>query len=130
MDKRLWKRHEREIADWTGGWVTAGSGALSERADVQSQRVPWWHWIIECKSTHNKSFSMTEKLWEDVREKALNKSVSGRPVMAVRLYDEDQGPERTKVKQDWAMLSMGDFLEMIEELERLRDLVEHLEMEA
>lgn len=75
------KRQEREVAQRTGGRLTPASGAGAVKGDVRVKKVI----RIECKTTKNKSFSVTREMIEKLESAAV---LSGEmPVLIVEFND-------------------------------------------
>ena len=55
--KKRWQQQEKEIEEKVAGKRTKGSGAGYKKGDIQSD-----HFIVECKTTKFKSFSITDRL--------------------------------------------------------------------
>lgn len=86
--KNLTKSHyrapkqERETARRVGGRLTAASGAKDEKGDVRLKGVA----RIECKTTKHASFSVTQKMLDQIEEAA---TLSGEmPYILVEFIDE------------------------------------------
>ncbi len=122
MEKRLFERHEREIAElFPNASVTIASGAAFEKLDVQTARnETTWQPVIECKSTQAASFSVTQSLWDLIREKTYEKSIERRPVLAIRLYSKEGVVANCPILADLAVVDVNDLVELLYELERLR----------
>ncbi|UGV19934.1 primase [Pseudomonas phage Pa BHU-15] len=75
------KTQEREVAKRVGGRLTPASGAREVKGDVRVKRVV----RIECKTTKNKSFSVTREMIEKLEMAA---TLSGEmPVLVVEFND-------------------------------------------
>lgn len=65
---KAWESEERRLASRRGGARTGGSGSgWRRRGDVREGRRILW----EQKTTANKSFTITETMWEKLRRQAL-----------------------------------------------------------
>lgn len=62
------RKQEKEVARRIGGNTTLASGALAEKGDVRLKGVA----RIECKTTMNKSFSVTREMVEKIENAALS----------------------------------------------------------
>lgn len=88
------KVQEREAAKRIGGRVTKGSGSGYEQADVRLRGVV----RVECKTTKNKSFSVTGELIEKLEAATFG---SGEvPVLQIEL---ELGKHKLLVMPDWAL---------------------------
>lgn len=75
------KAQERETAKRVGGRLTPASGAGSVKGDVRKKRVV----RIECKTTQNKSFSVTREMVDRLEAAA---TLSGEmPVLVIEFND-------------------------------------------
>jgi Holliday junction resolvase len=62
------RKQEAEVAGRVGGKPTPASGAKAVKGDVQLKRVV----RIECKTTANKSFSVTRDMLHKIEDAALS----------------------------------------------------------
>ena len=83
-------KQEREIAHRVGGRVTPGSGARDVKGDVRVKGLL----RIECKTTKNKSFSVTQEMLEKIEMAAC--SGGEMPVLIIEFID-DQGRKLKEV---------------------------------
>lgn len=78
-------KQEREVAHRIGGLLTPASGAKDVKGDVRLKRVA----RIECKTTKNKSFSVTREMVAKLEDEA---SLSGEmPIFIIEFIDPDTG---------------------------------------
>lgn len=97
------QKQEKRIAKDVGGARVAGSGSKwYAKGDVRSDGF-----LVEAKTTGNKSFPVTQKVLEKISLEAVK---TGRiPVLAV----EFTGGEK---REQFALLSWSDFLYLMENL--------------
>ena len=130
---KMSQRQERELEqEWPEAKRTIGSGAKWEKADLQTQEIQGMEFMIECKSTQSSSFSITKSIWNTVKSHAQNKSWLSRPILAIRLYgptiemtewgERENTPETLPVELDLVVLDKNDFLELLEEFFRLKEM--------
>lgn len=74
-------KQEKELAKRLGGRTTAASGAKDEKGDVRVRGVA----RVECKTTKNKSFSVTLDMFRKIEDAAL--SAAEVPVLMVEFND-------------------------------------------
>lgn len=119
-------RHERDVAELFGLRRVSGSGSGDERGDATKDRDgSYWRLNAEAKSTQQKGFRITQDLWEEVRNRAYEKSSEMRPALAVRFY----GPQDAKyaeILHDLIVMDIDDVAELLEEREQLAAEVERL----
>jgi hypothetical protein len=132
FQKRMADRHEKDVEDlWPESKRTIASGAKYEKGDLKTAEVENISFVVECKCTQKASYSITEKVWDTVKEHAQNRSWTARPALAIRLYgptkeETEWGgervnlPEALPVKQDLVVLDLNDFLEFYEEYLELK----------
>lgn len=75
------KVQEKEIATRLGGSLTLASGAKGEKGDVRRRKLV----RIECKTTQNKSFSVTVDMVRKIEEAAL--SAGEMPALLIEFND-------------------------------------------
>lgn len=75
-------KQEREVAHRVGGRVTPASGARDVKGDVRVKGVL----RIECKTTKNKSFSVTQEMLDKIEEAAC--SGGELPIMVIEFIDD------------------------------------------
>ena len=75
-------KQEAEIAWRVGGRLTPGSGCGAVKGDVRVKGVT----RIECKTTKNKSFSVTLEMLEKIEEAAA--SGGELPILVIEFIDE------------------------------------------
>jgi hypothetical protein len=78
---------EREIAARLGGKTTPASGALDVKGDVRIKSVA----RIECKTTANKSFSVTREMVTKIEEAALGAGEV--PALVIEFLSQTGTPE-------------------------------------
>lgn len=71
-DKNDSQEQEKRLAKITQGRKTIASGAFRDKGDVETE-----DFLIECKITDNKSFSVKLKDWQKIRIEALQKHKTG-----------------------------------------------------
>jgi len=129
---KMSQRHEREIEElWPQAKRTIASGAKFEKGDLKTEEVYSITFAVECKSTQNSSYSVSEKVWNLIKEHAQSRSYTARPVLAVRLYGpteektswgvRENTPETVPVHLDLVTLELNDFLEFYEDYLRLKE---------
>lgn len=116
MSEKYWERHEREVAEAIGGEVVAQSGAGPDKLDAKAPRGGWWRWRASCKATTRKSVSVTRAICKELEDSVAFSSAEERPLLALRLYS-DNG---RYVLHDLVAMTMDDFVELMEEFDRLR----------
>ena len=133
FQKKMADRHENDVESiWPEASKTIASGAKFEKGDLKTNEVELISFVVECKCTQNVSYSITEKVWSEVKEHAQNKSWTARPALAIRLYgptEEDTSwggiyhntPETLPISQDLVVLELNDFLEFYEDYLRLKE---------
>ena len=100
--------HESTVAEYLEGKISRGSGNQFNRpGDVWTPRG-LFRFMVECKSTRNKSFSITRKTWKKTEEQAHD----ALPAMAIRFYEE--GTARLLPHRDLVVLRLEDFAELLE----------------
>jgi len=135
FQKKMADRHESELeAIWPEASKTIASGAKFEKGDLKTEEVENISFVVECKCTQNVSYSITEKVWNEVKEHAQNRSWTARPALAVRLYGptkeetswgvRENTPEELPIKQDLVILDLNDFLEFYEDYLKLKSKLE------
>lgn len=83
--KRRSQKQEKSVAKKFGGKVTAASGALwGMKGDVRSEKF-----LIECKTTEKKYYTLTAKVWEKIALEAL-KDHMRTPLMLIDLEDMER----------------------------------------
>lgn len=129
---RMSQRHEKDVEDiWPESERTIASGAKYEKGDLKTAEVENISFVVECKCTQKVSYSITEKVWNEVKEHAQNRSWTARPALAIRLYGSTEEetewggvrmntPEALPIKQDLVVLDLNDFLEFYEEYLELK----------
>lgn len=123
--KSLFDRHESEVAAiLPRGNKTIASGAKYEKSDVV--RLGSWGFLIECKSTQGIGFRITKGLWKLARKRAYDRSIDLRPALAVRFYGPTKTIDTTPVIHDLVTLDLEDFIELINEIDSLKEIVNGL----
>lgn len=108
LNHKMGEAHENFLVRLLGGRKSRGSGnqwrdQMDGRHDRMSQRFAFaW----DGKSTLAKSQSISREMWAKAREQAGGE----RPLLAVRFYDT----EKLDVGEDLVVLSIHDFVEMLE----------------
>ena len=83
--KKRSQKQEKSVAKKFGGKVTAASGALwGMKGDVRTDKF-----LIECKTTEKKYYTLTAKVWEKIAEEAL-KDHMRTPLMLIDLEDSER----------------------------------------
>lgn len=84
------RKQEKETAKRLGGRVTKASGATAyEKGDVRLKGVA----RIECKTTKNKSFSVTRKLIDKMEADCLGANET--PILEVEFCDDRGNKEKS-----------------------------------
>lgn len=93
---KAWQKKEKNDKKSFGGRKSRGSGNYwSEPADIKSE-----NFLIECKYTKNKSFSISIEKWQKIYDEAL---FSHRlPLLSIQIKDVEV-----------VVLSKSDFLNLI-----------------
>jgi len=132
FQKKMADRHENEIAEiWPEASKTIASGAKFEKGDLKTNEVEQISFVVECKCTQNVSYSITEKVWNEVKEHSQNRSWTSRPALCIRLYGKTEEetswggkrtntPEQLPVELDLVVLDLNDFLEFYEQYLELK----------
>lgn len=111
LSQKMGDAHEKWLAKALGFRRTRGSGSQwRDKADVKGNR--YYHaypFVIDGKSTRAKSISVSRVMLNKLKEDAEGE----RPCLAVRFYDND----RLTNYEDWALITMNDFREMLDKLE-------------
>lgn len=120
-------RHENDIADYFPNLrKTSASGAKDEKGDLQpisSKEDELF--LFECKSTQKESFSITQKLWEEVSQIAGVRSHKMIPALAIRFYGPTEfktkwggyvnlDPRDLDIEEDLVVIRKSDLLDLIE----------------
>lgn len=118
-------RQEEEFAKVIpGGKRTIASGAKYDKHDVRTEKTEanaFWRFRYELKYTQNKSYSFKLKEWQDILEYVALQSADERPAWAVRFYGPNKArTEDTPVLADLVVVSLEDWIELLDELERLK----------
>lgn len=96
-NQRKGRAHEAQSVKLHGGRAVRGSGAGREKGDVRRVGVA----RIECKTTKNRSFSVTRELIEKV-EASISIGSSEIPFMEIRVDDQSADPKTCYVFPSWA----------------------------
>jgi Holliday junction resolvase len=120
-------RHENDIANYFPNLrKTSASGAKDEKGDLQPiSSKEEQLFLFECKSTQKESFSITQKLWEEVAQIAGVRSHKMIPALAIRFYGPTQvktkwggyielDPRDLDIEEDLVVIRKSDLLELIE----------------
>ena len=83
------KKQESELATRLGGKITPGSGNKLIKGDVRVNKVV----RVECKTTKNKSFSVTQDMLDKIELAAL--PYNEMPVLQVEFIDAKRNPLRS-----------------------------------
>lgn len=108
LRNKMGKLHEEALVTFLGGRKTKASGSqwrdqMDGRHNRMSRRFAFaW----DGKSTLAKSISVTREMWAKAKEQAGGE----RPMLALRWY----GNERLDVAEDLVVLSLHDFVELLE----------------
>jgi len=134
FQQKFSQRQERELEEqWPKAKRTIGSGNKWEKGDLTTEEMFNIEFAVECKSTQDLSFSISKKIWNTIKSHAQNRSWVARPVLAIRLYgatieqtewgERENTPETLPVELDLVVLEKDDWLEFLDELFRLKQLV-------
>lgn len=120
---KLFNRHEKEFAALIpGGQRTIASGSKLEKHDVFTEKNAvndHWRFLYELKYTQKKSYSFKFEEWKALQEYSVLRGE--RPAWAIRFYGDDlDRAENVEVLADMVLVSVDDWVEILEELERLR----------
>tara|TARA_R110002153_G_scaffold26421_5_gene82939 strand:+ start:18909 stop:19268 length:360 start_codon:yes stop_codon:yes gene_type:complete len=84
-------KQESEIAKRIKGRCTVGSGNKDEKGDVRLKGVC----RIEAKTTKHNSFSVTQKILDQIETAALSSGTGELPVLIIEFIDEKGNPKRS-----------------------------------
>ena len=101
------RKQEKSVASEIGGRTTPASGALwGSKADVRSDIF-----LVECKTTKNRYYTLNVKTWEKIKKEAISDGLRV-PVMCIDLNNgrdryaiirtEDTGDYESSVSSDMA----------------------------
>ena len=126
LKTRLSRRQEDDIADvLPSAQRTPASGSRRESHDVQgiiTDTNEWWRFRYEAKCTQNKSYSFKLDEWKQLVSDVYSRDAQERPAWAIRFYGD--GLSNAPVLQDLVAIDLNDWCELLEELERLRGLIQ------
>ena len=119
----------KQTADMTG--LSFSAIAKFEKGDLKTNEIEHISFVVECKCTQNVSYSITEKVWNEVKEHSNNRSWTSRPALCIRLYGKTEEetswggtrtntPEELPVELDLVVLDLNDFLEFYEQYLELK----------
>lgn len=95
---------EKELAKKLGGSVTLGSGNLEVKGDIRVAKVA----RIECKTTMNKSFSVTREMVRKIQTAAMG--AGELPAIVVEFLDKKGKPvSSVAVVPTWVLDLIADF---------------------
>lgn len=118
----LSNRHEREFAEAVPSTLqTLASGGVLEKHDARSEQTEdnrYWRYRSELKCTQKKSYSLKCAEWKELVEYSALQGE--RPAWAIRFYEEGEARPNLPVKADLVVLDLNDYVELLEELGRLR----------
>jgi hypothetical protein len=98
------RKQEKEIATRIGGNITPASGAFAIKGDVRLKGVT----RIECKTTMNKSFSVTREIVAKIEDAAL--SAGELPALVVEfLSPQGHVQSSVAVVPLWVLDTLADF---------------------
>lgn len=73
---------EKRVAKELNADVTVASGALwGQKGDVRNEQF-----LVECKTTHNKFYSLNRNIWSKIEKEAVNDGIR-LPIMCIDLED-------------------------------------------
>lgn len=112
LNNKMGQAHELFLVKMLGGRKTKASGSQwTDQMDGRHDRMrDRFAFAWDGKSTLGKSIGVSRAMWEKAREQALGE----RPMLALRWYDN----ERLDVGEDLVVLTLNDFAEMLEELNK------------
>lgn len=119
----LWARYEREFSELVpGGERTIRSGASFEKHDVRTKPdESSFQFLHELKTSTKRITWPTQAQWKELVEHTYSYSAMARPAWAARLYVDGLYRVRDHpVVGEWVILDQNDYIEMREELYRLR----------
>jgi hypothetical protein len=96
-NQRKGRAHEAASVKTLGGRAVRGSGAGREKGDVRRVNV----YRLECKTTKNRSYSLTREMIEKV-EASVPAGSSEIPFMEIRVDDQSAMPKTCFVFPAWA----------------------------
>jgi Holliday junction resolvase len=122
-------RHENDIANYFPNLrKTGSSGAKDEKGDLQpiSSKEDLL-FLFECKSTQKDSFSITKKIWEEIKTIAGARSHKMIPALAIRFYGPTEfktkwggyislNPRDLDIEEDLIVIKKSDLLDLIERI--------------
>lgn len=107
-----------------GGKRTIASGAKYDKHDVRTEKTQansFWRFRYELKYTQNKSYSFKLKEWQDIQEYVALQGADERPAWGIRFYGPTMARSSdTPVLADLVVVSLEDWIELLDELERLK----------
>lgn len=118
-------RQEEEFAKLIpGGKRTIASGAKYDKHDVRTEKTLanlFWRFRYELKYTQKKSYSFKLKDWQDIQEYVALQGADERPAWSIRFYGENKARySETPVLADLVVVTLEDWIELLDELERLK----------
>lgn len=121
----LSNRHEEEFAQVIpGGDRTIASGAKYDKHDVKTEKTEenaYWRFRYELKYTQSKSYRFILEDWQAIQQYVALQGADERPAWAMRFYGPTKArASETQVLADLVVVSLEDWVELLEELERLR----------
>ena len=127
LNETLSQRHEREFAETIpGGAGTLASGAKLEKHDVRTNQdaaAKYWQFRYELKCTQQKGYRFTKKEWKELNDYVYSRTAEERPAWAVRFYEETKRDRTSdvKVEGDFVVVGLDDWVELLDELQRLKN---------
>lgn len=113
-NKRMGDKHEDFMHQLLGGRKTRGSGNQWQNpADGRHSRYETLYaFAWDGKSTLGKSVSITRSMLSKIKEQASPEI----PMIGVRFYNPEAGERALKVDEDWVLVPLDTFAEILERL--------------
>lgn len=93
-------KQEERLANLVGGRAQPGSGAKwGAKGDVRAE-----DYLLECKFTDHESFSVSTKLWAEIKHKAMIAESGRKPALQLEI-----GKDKLRL----VVLSEDDYLELL-----------------
>jgi hypothetical protein len=117
----LSRRQERHLADLIPhAETTPASGSRRESHDVQTRpNDTRWRFRYEAKQTQAASISFKLSAWQQLVNDTYSRGSEERPAWAIRFDGKAEGID-VPVLQDLIVVDLNDWVELLEELEKLR----------
>jgi hypothetical protein len=123
LNKSMGDKHEDYLHKLLGGRKTKGSGNQWQNpADGRHSRYEeQYAFAWDGKSTFAKSLSITRSMLDKIKEQASPEE----PLIGVRFYDPEAGERALKPSEDWILVPLTTFAQMLKECNRQPDPYDH-----